>query len=74
MTFPAFPSDVDHSASLTAVGMGEMIAAMDALVSCYESSYPDAGVRVLETLHEKRSDGSCRCGKFRPSVTVQRKV
>ena len=74
LTLPALPSDRDRSASLTAVGMGEMIAAMDALVSCYESEYREDGRKIIEAVHERRSDGSCRCGYYVPRQHVRRTV
>ena len=47
------PSARDLSASLTAVGMGEMTYAMDMIVSC------------VGLAHQTRSDGSCRCGLYK---------
>lgn len=70
----ALPTARDRSASLTAVGMGEMIAAMDAIVSCYESEHREEGRKIIEQVHERRSDGSCRCGYYVPRQNVRRMV
>ena len=58
----ALPSEQDVSASLTAVGMGEMGAAMDLLASCFGRS------------HQLRADGSCRCGLHTPTAYVRKVV
>lgn len=54
------PSARDLSASLTAVGMGEMTAAMDLIVAC------------VGITHQRRSDGSCRCGRYAVTTAVRR--
>lgn len=56
----ARPSERDLSASLTAVGMGEMTAAMDLIVAC------------IGITHQRRSDGSCRCGRYSATEYVRR--
>lgn len=56
----ARPSAQDYSASLTAVGMGEMDAAMDLIASC------------IGITHQRRSDGSCRCGRYATTHYVRK--
>lgn len=56
----AVPTARDRSASLTAVGMGEMTAAMDLIASC------------VGITHQRRSDGSCRCGRYVVTQHVRR--
>jgi hypothetical protein len=56
----ARPTAQDYSASLTAVGMGEMTAAMDLIAAC------------IGITHQRRSDGSCRCGRYAVTQHVRR--
>jgi hypothetical protein len=56
----AVPSERDMSASITAVAMGEMDHAMDLIASC------------IGITHQRRQDGSCRCGRYAPTVYVRR--
>lgn len=56
----AVPTERDRSASLTAVAMGEMDHAMDLIASC------------VGTTHQRRQDGSCRCGRYSAIKHVRR--
>lgn len=62
VVYPVIPTDRDRSASLTAVGMGEMTAALDLLAAC------------TRDVHQLRSDGSCRCGLHKATKHVRRQV
>lgn len=56
----AVPSERDMSASLTAVAMGEMDHAMDLIASC------------IGITHQRRQDGSCRCGRYSATHYVRK--
>lgn len=43
--------------------------AVDLLCSCWESEGREDGRRFTEQMHERRSDGSCRCGRYGPRST-----
>lgn len=41
-------------------------ATHDATVTCYQATNHESRPATVETVHERRSDGACRCGQFTP--------
>jgi hypothetical protein len=70
---PVGPTDNDHITYAYHMNAGNQVAAADALVSCYEALNYEDGLKAYEEIHEKRRDGSCRCGRYAARLTLRQR-